>query len=312
MHTPTLIAALTAALVFAPVATLAAEHAAAKPAAKAAAKKPAKPAAPAAPVFFVPPDEDTLPNDKFGELVKRGKALFMDTQQRAPHLVGNGMNCVNCHLDAGRKAGSGPLWAAYTMYPAYRKKNDKVNSMEERIQGCFTFSMNGTPPALGSDEMNALMAYHYWVSKGAPVGVELPGRGFPTLAKPAQAPDIKRGERVYANNCAVCHGAKGEGVKVGARYAFPPLWGRDSFNWGAGMHRVNTAASFIKANMPLGKPNSLSDQDAWDVAAYMNSKERPADPREKEQGSVAQNKKTHHDEQCFYGDHVDGDVLDGK
>lgn len=56
------------------------------------------------------------------------------------------------------------------------------------------------------------------------------------------------------------------------------LWGDGAYNWGGGMHRVNTAANFIKANMPLSKSYSLSDQDAWDVAAFVNSHERPQDP----------------------------------
>ena len=92
-------------------------------------------------------------------------------------------------------------------------------------------------------------------------------------------PDAKRGAQVYAERCALCHGANGQGTWLGNVYAFPPLWGRDSYNAGAGMHRVNTAAAFIKANMPLGQANSLSDQQAWDVAAFMNGQPRPSDPR---------------------------------
>ncbi len=94
----------------------------------------------------------------------------------------------------------------------------------------------------------------------------------------------------------MCRGANGEGRKVGNSYNFPPLWGADSYNWGAGMHHINTAAGFIKANMPLGKGNSLSDQEAWDVALYINSHERPADPRAKGK-SVAQTDKDLHDEE---------------
>ena len=45
------------------------------------------------------------------------------------------------------------------------------------------------------------------------------------------------------------------------------------------MHKIDTAAAFIKHNMPLGLADSLSEQEAWDVAAYMNSHERPQDPR---------------------------------
>jgi thiosulfate dehydrogenase len=77
----------------------------------------------------------------------------------------------------------------------------------------------------------------------------------------------------------VCHGESGEGQTSGEEYVFPALWGADSFNWGAGMHRINTAAGFIKANMPFGKGGTLSDEDAWHAAAFMNSHERPQDPR---------------------------------
>lgn len=55
------------------------------------------------------------------------------------------------------------------------------------------------------------------------------------------------------------------------------------------------------------KPNSLSDQDAWDVASFINSRERPQDPRFT--GDAAETKKSFHDENCHYGDMVDGIIL---
>lgn len=265
------------------------------------------PAAPKGPITFTPPGEDEIPKGPFGDMVRYGRDLFINTDQLRGKYVGNGMRCVNCHLDAGRKAGSAPLWAAYVVYPAYRKKNDKVNTLEERIQGCFQFSMNGTPPPSGSKELTALITYHYWLATGAPVGKELAGRGFPKLAKAAQAPDTARGKQVYEANCAICHGANGQGQQVDGKYVFPPLWGNDSYNWGAGMHRIDTAAEFIKANMPLAQGNTLSDQDAWDVAKYINSHPRPADPRFI--GSLEETDKVFHDENCTYGDHVNGHRL---
>ena len=159
--------------------------------------------------------------------------------------------------------------------------------------------MNGKPPALDSKEMTALVTYHYWLAKGAPTGVKMPGQGYLKVAKPAQKPDVARGRAIYENNCAICHGANGEGIKARGEYAFPPLWGKDSFNWGAGMHRVDTAAGFIQANMPYGLGGTLSDQEAWDVALFMNSHERPQDPRLS--GSVTQTRDQYHDENCLYG-----------
>ncbi|NMM38293.1 MAG: c-type cytochrome [Glaciimonas sp.] len=251
------------------------------------------------PTKFIPPPESAIPKNEFGATVLMGKNIFVNTQQYAQSFVGNGLNCANCHLDNGRKADSAPLWAAYVLYPAYRKKTGQVDTIQSRIQGCFTYSMNGKPPALDSKEMTALVTYHYWLASGAPTGVKLPGQGFVKVPTPAQTPDLARGGEVYKNNCALCHGANGEGTKANGKYAFPPLWGKDSFNWGAGMHRIDTAAGFIKANMPYGRGGTLSDQEAWDVALFMNSHERPKDPRFKD--SIAQTRDKDHDENCLYG-----------
>lgn len=73
------------------------------------------------------------------------------------------------------------------------------------------------------------------------------------------------------------------------------------------MHSVTTAAAFIKANMPLGKGGSLTDQEAWDVAYYMNAHERPQDPRFN--GSVEETQKKFHDSSDLYGQTVNGKVL---
>ncbi|MHB1186998.1 MAG: c-type cytochrome [Thiobacillus sp.] len=228
---------------------------------------------------FTPPDPDDIPAGEFGDVVRLGRNIFNDTQTYARGYVGNGLNCVNCHLDAGRKSDSAPLWAAYGMFPAYREKNKQVNSYEDRLAGCFRFSMNGKAPAPGSKELIALMSYSYWLAKGAPIGVELKGRGYPKLDQPPQQPDEGRGKAVFEANCAICHGADGQGTQVKGRYVFPPLWGNNSFNAGAGMTQIRNAAGFIKANMPLGKGDTLNLQDAWDVAKFMNGHERPPDPR---------------------------------
>lgn len=263
--------------------------------------------------YFQPPGFDSLKDNEFGAAVKRGRNYFVHTQKYAREYVGNGMNCSNCHLNDGRRANSAPMWAAWTVYPKYRKKNDKVNTMEERIQGCFTYSMNaqgsekGHPPESGSALLSDMQAYMFWMATGVPTGKRLAGAGYPKLDKPAQGYDPARGKLVYDNQCAICHGANGGGTKQDGQYVFPPLWGADSYNWGAGMHRVNTAAGFIKANMPLGKAYSLSDQEAWDVAAYINSHERPADPRD--QGDIKATAERFHKHAGYYGKEVDGKKL---
>lgn len=261
---------------------------------------------------FLPPAEDTLPDNAYGRLVQQGHAIFVDTKTNASEFVGNGLNCTNCHLEQGRKADSAPLWGAYTMYPAYRKKNDKVNTYAERVQGCFQFSMNGKPPPADSQVIAALTAYSYWLATGAPTGQALPGRSYPEIPEPAAGYDLAKGKVIYVKQCSICHGDEGEGQKAGGAYVFPPLWGKDSYNWGAGMHRINTAAGFIQSNMPLGKGGTLSSDEAWHVAAYINSHERPKDPRMIE-GSVEQTRLKFHanDGVNLYGQKVNG-VLVGK
>lgn len=248
---------------------------------------------------FTPPADSDIPANEIGAAILLGKNIFVNTQQYAKDFVGNALNCANCHLDGGRKADSAPLWAAYGLYPAFRQKSGQVDTIQTRIQGCFLYSMDGTAPAVDSAAMTALVAYNHWLATGAPTGVILPGQGYPELAQPGFVPDMARGKEIYANNCALCHGANGEGIKARGEYAFPPLWGEDSFNWGAGMHRINTAAGFIQANMPYGLGGTLSEQEAWDVALFINSHERPQDPRF--QGNLAQTRDAYHDEYCLYG-----------
>lgn len=258
---------------------------------------------------FTPPPDSAIPNDPFGAMVRQGRDIFVHTQQYAKEYVGNGLTCQNCHLDAGRRANSAPLWAAYVRYPRYRAKDEMVNSFAERLQGCFRFSMNGKPPPADSEVIKALTAYAYWLATGAPTGKDLAGFGYPTQDfKPPQAPSYARGQQVYASHCALCHGADGQGQKAASQYVFPPLWGPESFNWGAGMGNVNNAAAFIKANMPFSRGGTLSDQDAWDVAMYVDGHERPQDPRF--DGNVASTRKRYHESKwSLYGTEVDGHLL---
>lgn len=265
-------------------------------------------AASSGPRSFTPPSEDSIPDDDYGKMIRLGEQVFMDTGKVAAKYVGNDLSCVNCHLDAGRKKDSAPLWASFIHYPAFRAKTGQVDTLAARLQGCFQYSMNGKAPPADDPIITALQTYAFFLAKGAPVGMPVEGSGYPKLKKPAQPPDYDRGEQVYAQNCALCHGADGQGQRAGDRQVFPPLWGPRSFNWGAGMHQVNNAAGFIHANMPLGKGGSLSEQEAWDVAYFMDAHERPQDPRFA--GSVAETRKKYHDSpDSLYGTTVKGKLL---
>ncbi len=268
---------------------------------------------PGAEGYFQPPARGAYPEGKMGDVVRLGEAMFSATHSHplsAPY-VGNKQVCSGCHLDAGRLANSAPLWASWVAYPAYRKKNDKVNTFIERVQGCFTYSMNaqgsdtGHAPEADSDVIIGLVSYVYWLASGAPTGDQhMAGRGFVKLPEPAKGFDPKRGAAAYRDKCALCHGDNGAGQLAQGQVVFPPLWGADSYNWGAGMHSVKTAAGFIKLNMPFGLADPvrskalLSDQEAWDVAAYMNAQERPQDPRFN--GDLAETRKQFHDSPYDY------------
>jgi thiosulfate dehydrogenase len=225
------------------------------------------------------PGDETLAHDQYGELVRQGWRIFTDTPHQARRFSGNALSCTNCHLDAGRRPNAAPMGAAWGMYPAYLAKVERVATIEERVQQCFRFSMNGVPPPLDSQEMRSLITYFHWLARGSTVGVSQPGRGYPTVPRTGLDPDPMRGKAVYAQRCAACHGPHGDGRPGGTgERQFPPLWGYDSFNKGAGLNRLDLMAGFLKANMPYGNPD-LADQEALDVAAWIGLQERWPDPR---------------------------------
>lgn len=237
------------------------------------------------------PNADALPAGPLKEMVLYGRKLFNETysvigpevRDPAMRYSGNNLSCQSCHLGNGAQRFALPMVGVYGAFPTYMGREDEVRTLEERIQGCMERSMNGRELALGGKEMKAYLAYIQFLSTDIPVGRATEGRGSPTLPLLDRAADPKRGADVYAKTCAVCHQADGQGKRNGTAgdakgYAFPPLWGPDSFNNGAGMHRLIASASFIRANMPLGTKYDapvLSVEDAWDVAAYINSHERP-------------------------------------
>lgn len=264
---------------------------------------------------FQPPALSDIPDGPEGDAIRRGMAIFADPRTHAAQFVGNSMACKNCHLDYGRRANSSPMWAAWVAYPQFRKKTGSINTMEDRIRGCFRYSMNapnspsGGPPPDGSDVYRDLESYFHWLAKDAPTGTKMKGAGYPTPPLSQTGYDLSRGEQVFQQKCTGCHGGDGQGAQApGGNVVYPPLWGPRSYNWGAGMGRVDLAAGFIKANMPFDQPGTLTDQQAWDVAAFIDSHERPKDPRQI--GSVADNAKANFDGQkTYYGTTIGGKLL---
>ncbi len=269
--------------------------------------------------YFRAPPRSKFPKGPFGEAVRLGEDIFINTKSHplSSPFVGNQQNCEGCHLDAGRLVDSSPMWASWVAYPAYRKKNKYVNTMIERIQGCFKYSMNaqdskaGHPPSAESDVMVSLLSYFYWLATDAPTGDQhMAGRGYGKLKETEKGFSPERGKAVYEQKCAICHAEDGQGKYVNGQIVFPALWGMQSYNWGAGMHKIDMAAGFIKHNMPLGLPDTLNDQDVWDVSAYINSFKRPQDPRYN--GNLQQTtEKFHKSKFDYYGKRkrVDGKLL---
>jgi thiosulfate dehydrogenase len=190
------------------------------------------------------------------------------------------LNCASCHIGGGLEPGNLSLTTSVMRYPRTSPRSGAKETMEQRINGCMMRSMNGRMLAENSPEMIAMVAYMQFLAKqDAAMDTTFRKAHDPApLKTPNRAANLQAGQRVYEKRCGACHGDDGAGLQASPDpihgYVFPPLWGPNSFNDGAGMHRVLTAARFIKAKMPLGKPD-LSDDEAFDVAAYMNSKPRP-------------------------------------
>lgn len=215
-----------------------------------------------------------------GEAILRFTSRFLGPDAPADkRFAGNRLACSNCHLNAGQQPHALGFVGIAHDFPQYRARENRKISLEERINGCFERSLNGRALPENSAEMRALIAYMRWLSSEVPAGQKVTARGLPKLPLPERAADPHKGRAVYASRCLKCHQANGLGRLKNPRkpeqgYAFPPVWGGDSFNTGAGMHRLITAAQFIKANMPLGEAN-LSTEEAFDVAAYLHSQPRP-------------------------------------
>ena len=260
------------------------------------------------PAGWSPPAPAAFPPGPLGEAVRYGHELVVHTDRHRSRFKTNGLTCQSCHLDAGRRAGAIPLWGAWGVYPRFREASGHVDRMTERIEACFRFSMNGVPPPPQSPEMIALESYVFWLAKGLPIGEEPPGRRFRELPNPQRLPDRLRGKAIYQASCARCHGPEGQGLRNEQGYVFPPLWGNESYNFGASMHQLNVAAAFVFANMNQERGNHLSEQDAWDVAAFVNGHQRPQDPGFA--GDTAHTRAQRHTRHmCFYGTRQDGQLL---
>lgn len=231
--------------------------------------------------YWMAPDLSQLTDEE----IKYGRELIVATSRYlgpkgSVKSISNGLNCQNCHLEAGTKIFGNNYSAVASTYPKFRARSGTIESIEKRINDCFERSLNGAPLPEDGREMRAIVAYMKWLGQNVPKGQSPPGVGLVEVPYLDRAADPEKGRLVYEQKCAVCHGIQGQGLLLpdGISYQYPPLWGPHSYNTGAGLYRLSRFAGYVKANMPLGASfdnPQLTDEEAWDVAAYVNSQPRP-------------------------------------
>jgi thiosulfate dehydrogenase len=246
---------------------------------------------------WIGPDLASVGDDDKGRLIKYGHELIVNTAEylgpKGTVLhVSNGMNCQNCHLNGGAKPFGNNYFAVYSTYPKFRERSGSSETIVKRVNDCFERSMNGKPLDSTGKEMKAIVSYITWLGTDVPKGKSPKGSNITSVSFLDRAADPKIGQIVYTAKCQSCHGVDGSGIlkSDGKSYLFPPLWGPKSYNDGAGLYRLSRFAGYIKDNMPLGatheKPQ-LTDEEAWDLAAFINSNPRPKKDFSKDWPSIS-------------------------
>lgn len=231
------------------------------------------------------PDTSTIPHSPEGDMIRYGRELIAHTAtylgpKGSIRQQTNGMNCQNCHLDAGTKPWGNNYSGVYATYPRFRARSGSRETMVKRVNDCLSRSLNGKPLDSTGREMKAILAYMQWLGREVPKGKTPAGSGIKKLAYLNRAADPQKGKQVYETKCQRCHGADGQGIMQPDQsvYVYPPLWGPHSYNTAAGLYRLSSFAGYVKDNMPFGinyRTAELKDEEAWDVAAFVNSQPRP-------------------------------------
>lgn len=233
-----------------------------------------------------PPDTLRIPATSQGELIRYGRSLIAKTSfYLGPHgklaQTSNGMNCQNCHLEAGTRNFGNNYAAVFSTYPKFRARSGTKETIYKRINDCFERSLNGTALDSSSKEMQAIYAYIKWLGQRVPKSIKPIGCGIAELPFLSRAADPSKGARLYIYNCRRCHGTNGTGLfnTDSSGYKYPPLWGEHSYSTGAGLFRLSRLAGFIKYNMPYNADGSdsskINTEEAWDLAAFIISQPRP-------------------------------------
>lgn len=261
--------------------------------------------------FWMAPDSATIPKDAEGDEIRYGRELIVHTSKYlgpkgSVMAISNGMNCQNCHLHAGTKIFGNNYSAVASTYPKFRPRSGTNETIEKRVNDCIERSLNGQALTDDSREMRAIVSYIKWVGRDVPKGESPKGVGLLELAYMESPADSIKGKLLYGQKCAVCHGANGLGTANAdsTGWTYPPLWGKKSYNDGAGLYRLSRFAGYIKANMPLGatfEEPQLTDEQCWHLAAYVNSLNRPVMDKSKDWPDVSKKPVDHP-----FGPYTDG------
>jgi len=236
--------------------------------------------------FWKPTDMKTLKSDQATqEQIEYGKELIAHTSKYlgpkgSVSQSTNGMNCQNCHMDAGTKPWGNNYGAVYATYPKYRSRSGKEEDIFKRINDCFERSLNGKPLPNTSKEILAMKAYIEYIGSDVKKGTKPKATGIYELTALNRKLDPEKGKVLFELKCQSCHQADGQGIFAAnqTEYTYPPLWGKNSYNIGAGLFRMSRFAGYIKYNMPQGASFQnplLTDEECWDLAAFVNSQARP-------------------------------------
>lgn len=216
-------------------------------------------------------DPHALPSGPLGESIAYGHDLIVQTHRLMTSYVRADMECADCHIAGGTQPRGGSFAGVYGRFPEWNKRAHRVIALQDRIAECFLYSMNGRAPAYSSKAMIAIVAYIAWLSRDTAIGAKQPASDRYIEPLPSASPNASRGAALYAEKCAACHQADGQGISG----TFPPLWGTRSFNNGAGMAHADRMTGFVRYNMPQNAPGSLSLVQAYDVATFVLHHPRP-------------------------------------
>src|SRR6187402_2752119 len=122
----------------------------------------------APPKLWTAPDTSTIPFTSEGKIIRYGRELIAHTAKYlGPNgkvkSISNGMNCQNCHLNAGTKPFGNNYGSVASLYPKFRARSDSEESIEKRVNDCIERSLNGTALDDQSNEMRAIVSYIKWL-----------------------------------------------------------------------------------------------------------------------------------------------------